>query len=63
MAFPAVRIPAIKAPSAAIIFLHGLGDTGNGWSFLAQEAFERKFQHIGFVFPHAPNKPISVVCK
>jgi hypothetical protein len=31
----AVRIPAVGKHTASVIWLHGLGDTGNGWSFLA----------------------------
>lgn len=32
----AIRVPAIDTHTATIIWLHGLGDTGRGWSFLAK---------------------------
>jgi len=32
----AIRIPAKANATAAIIWLHGLGDSGSGWSFLSQ---------------------------
>ncbi|ODQ67903.1 acyl-protein thioesterase 1 [Nadsonia fulvescens var. elongata DSM 6958] len=62
MVFPAaVRIPATTAPSATFIFLHGLGDSGNGWRFLAEEARrQNRLSHVKFVFPDAPNIPVSL---
>ncbi|ANB15364.1 palmitoyl-(protein) hydrolase [Sugiyamaella lignohabitans] len=61
MTYPAVRIPAVKAPSATVIFLHGLGDSGNGWRFLAEEAIRKKrLQHVNFIFPDAPMKPVTL---
>lgn len=32
----AVRIPAKSNATAAVIWLHGLGDQGRGWSFISQ---------------------------
>ena len=32
----AIRIPAKANATAAIIWLHGLGDSGSGWSFISQ---------------------------
>ena len=32
----AIRVPATGTHSATVIWLHGLGDTGKGWSFLAK---------------------------
>lgn len=53
----ALRIPAPRSPSASVIFLHGLGDSGHGWSFLPPEAHERPgLQHVNFVLPHAPKR-------
>lgn len=53
----ALRIPAPRKPSASVIFLHGLGDSGHGWSFLPPEAHERaSLQHVNFVLPHAPKR-------
>jgi lysophospholipase-1 len=37
--------------------LHGLGDTGSGWSSVAPEL---ALPHVKWVFPTAPTRPISV---
>lgn len=57
----AFRISARNgAPQAAVIFFHGLGDTGNGWSFLGELCRKTaEFDHINFVFPNAPTIPIT----
>jgi predicted esterase len=61
MSFPAIRVPASRVPSASIIFLHGLGDSGAGWAFLAEEARRQKrLQHVNFVFPTAPNRKVTL---
>ncbi|SCU82910.1 LADA_0C08636g1_1 [Lachancea dasiensis] len=57
----AIRVAARVQPAKhAIIFLHGLGDTGSGWSFLA-EYLQRDpaFKYSNFVFPNAPVMPIT----
>uniref|UniRef100_A0A8C6E5T0 Acyl-protein thioesterase 1 n=1 Tax=Moschus moschiferus TaxID=68415 RepID=A0A8C6E5T0_MOSMO len=46
---PAI-VPAARKATAAVIFLHGLGDTGHGWA----EAFARiRSAHIKYICPHA----------
>ncbi|KAK9470630.1 Phospholipase/carboxylesterase/thioesterase [Dipodascopsis tothii] len=57
----AVRIPALAEHTASVIFLHGLGDSGNGWRFLADE-FRRlqKLNHVAFVFPNAPIQKVTL---
>uniref|UniRef100_A0A8C3X0G8 Acyl-protein thioesterase 1 n=1 Tax=Catagonus wagneri TaxID=51154 RepID=A0A8C3X0G8_9CETA len=48
---PAV-VPAARKATAAVIFLHGLGDTGHGWA----EAFAGiRSAHIKYICPHAFN--------
>ncbi|CAI5759712.1 unnamed protein product [Candida verbasci] len=56
----AVRIN--NQAKSAIIFLHGLGDTGNGWSFLPQVIQQTKLvqEPINYIFPNAPSIPITV---
>ena len=39
--------------------LHGLGDTGNGWSEIASD-FQSTLKHVKFVFPTAPSRPITL---
>uniref|UniRef100_A0A3B3XKB0 Acyl-protein thioesterase 1 n=1 Tax=Poecilia mexicana TaxID=48701 RepID=A0A3B3XKB0_9TELE len=46
---PAI-VPAARKATAAVIFLHGLGDTGHGWA----EAFEGiRIPHVKYICPHA----------
>lgn len=59
---PAIRIKAAK-PTASIIFIHGLGDSGQGWSFLPEiirgSGIISNSNEINFVFPNAPTIPIT----
>ncbi|KTB10687.1 Acyl-protein thioesterase 1 [Nakaseomyces glabratus] len=58
----AVRIASTKKPAKyALIFLHGLGDTGQGWSFLAHylQQYHPCFESTSFIFPNAPIKPVT----
>ncbi|XP_012644732.1 acyl-protein thioesterase 1 isoform X2 [Microcebus murinus] len=53
---PAV-VPAARKATAAVIFLHGLGDTGHGWA----EAFAGiRSSHIKYICPHAPVRPVTL---
>lgn len=58
-----VKIAAkTPVPRHSIIFLHGLGDTGNGWSFLAEQLRSMNgtiFNACSFIFPTAPMMPIT----
>ena len=57
----AIVIPAVKKHTATLICVHGLGDSGAGWTFLAENWRRRnKFEDMAFVFPSAPNIPITV---
>lgn len=61
MSYPALRHPAKVAHTATVIFLHGLGDSPLGWSFFAEEAVrQNRLQHVKFVFPAAPNQPVTL---
>jgi len=58
----ALVIPAVKRHTATVIMAHGLGDSGAGWVSLAENWRRRsKFDEVKFVFPNAPNIPITVV--
>nr|XP_051688493.1 acyl-protein thioesterase 1 isoform X4 [Oryctolagus cuniculus] len=53
---PAI-VPAARKATAAVIFLHGLGDTGHGWA----EAFAGiRSSHIKYICPHAPVMPVTL---
>jgi lysophospholipase II len=45
--------------TATVIVLHGLGDTGDGWAGAAPE-LGAALPHARFVFPHAPERAISL---
>ncbi|KAJ5742699.1 uncharacterized protein N7511_011100 [Penicillium nucicola] len=54
-------VPALKKHTSTVIMAHGLGDTGAGWMALAQNWRRRgKFEETKFIFPNAPDIPITV---
>lgn len=56
----AIIIPALKRHTATVIVGHGLGDSGAGWTFLAENwRLRSKFDEVTFIFPNAPNIPIT----
>ncbi|KAG9946802.1 Phospholipase/carboxylesterase, partial [Aureobasidium melanogenum] len=55
----AIVLPAARRHTSTVIVMHGLGDSGHGWSFLA-DMWKGKFEETSFIFPHAPEIPISV---
>ncbi|KAL5118188.1 hypothetical protein ACEQ8H_003860 [Pleosporales sp. CAS-2024a] len=60
MARPLI-VPALKRHTATVIVAHGLGDTGAGWIFLAENWRRRsKFEEVQFIFPSAPSIPITL---
>ncbi|KAI5956567.1 hypothetical protein KGF54_001042 [Candida jiufengensis] len=64
MSVSAIRINATVLPAkAAIIMVHGLGDSGSGWSWMAQLIEQTKLipesKSINYVFPNAPTIPIT----
>ncbi|KAL1633065.1 hypothetical protein SLS56_003136 [Neofusicoccum ribis] len=54
-------VPALKRHTATVIVAHGLGDSGAGWMFLAENWRRRnKFDEVSFIFPSAPSIPITI---
>ncbi|XP_073440096.1 acyl-protein thioesterase 1-like, partial [Dendrobates tinctorius] len=53
---PAI-VPAARKATAAVIFLHGLGDTGHGW---AEAMATIRTPHVKYICPHAPIMPVSL---
>ncbi|KAF2197467.1 Phospholipase/carboxylesterase [Delitschia confertaspora ATCC 74209] len=54
-------VPALKRHTATVIVAHGLGDSGAGWIWLAENMRRRsKFEEVAFIFPNAPNIPITI---
>ncbi|KAF9938229.1 hypothetical protein BGZ75_008370 [Mortierella antarctica] len=51
--------------TATVIFMHGLGDTGNGWQvshspWSIKALLQRNLPHVEFVFPNAPSQPVTL---
>ncbi|KAI8799686.1 Phospholipase/carboxylesterase [Cladochytrium replicatum] len=56
---PELVIPSLKAHTATVIFLHGLGDSGHGWSAVAK-MLQPALPHVKWILPHAPARPITI---
>ncbi|XP_023226757.1 acyl-protein thioesterase 1-like [Centruroides sculpturatus] len=54
---PPVILSNTAKQTATIIFLHGLGDTGHGWSSIFSPF---RASHIKYVFPTAPTIPVTI---
>mmetsp|Transcript_24521 Transcript_24521/g.48727 ORF Transcript_24521/g.48727 Transcript_24521/m.48727 type:complete len:227 (+) Transcript_24521:104-784(+) len=54
-----MSVPTTKITNA-IIFVHGLGDSGRGWSFLESSMPDfGKGRKVSYTFPDAPNQPVA----
>jgi len=49
-----------SACDKAIIFLHGLGDTGRGWSDIPNQSSLGDIKNVRWIFPNAPVIPITL---
>ncbi|MGQ0846470.1 MAG: alpha/beta hydrolase [Sporichthyaceae bacterium] len=47
-------------PAWAVILLHGLGDSGDGWAPLAPQLVRQGWPPLRFVFPHAPIAAVTI---
>jgi phospholipase/carboxylesterase len=57
---PAVEIETGPNPTAAVIWLHGLGDDGHGWSEVVPALNVPASTPVRFLFPHAPVIPVTI---
>nr|MDP2192863.1 carboxylesterase [Rhodoferax sp.] len=55
-----LELESAPHPTAAVIWLHGLGADGNDFAAIVPELDLRSCQPIRFVFPHAPSIPVTV---
>jgi len=55
----AIVLPAKAKHTHSVFILHGLGDSGLGWSPIAQ-MLAPLFPHVRWICPHAPERPISL---
>ena len=59
-ALPYVEVNPNSHIKATVIWLHGLGDSGNGFAPIVPELRLPDELGIRFVFPHAPMRPITI---
>ncbi|OWZ01555.1 Acyl-protein thioesterase [Phytophthora megakarya] len=52
-------VVAPEKPTAVVVFLHGLGDTGHGWSD-AMVMMAKGLPHVKFVLPTAASIPVTL---
>jgi phospholipase/carboxylesterase len=57
---PRVELESAPNPTAAVIWLHGLGADGHDFAGLLPELDLSHCPPIRFVFPHAPSMPVTV---
>ncbi len=55
-----IEIESAPHPTAAVIWLHGLGASGDDFAAIVPELDLRGCAAIRFVFPHAPTMPVSI---
>lgn len=55
-----IALESAPNPSAAVIWLHGLGASGDDFAGIVPELDLSSCPPIRFVFPHAPKMPVSV---
>ena len=57
---PTIEIETAPKPSAAVIWLHGLGADGNDFAGIVPALKLTGTPPVRFVFPHAPRIPVTV---
>jgi phospholipase/carboxylesterase len=57
---PHIQIETAPNPTAAVIWLHGLGADGNDFAGLVPELDLAGLAPIRFIFPHAPSIPVTL---
>lgn len=57
---PCVEIQPQGEHKATVIWLHGLGDSGHGFAPIVPEFNLPEALGIRFVFPHAPERPVTI---
>ncbi|XP_045154864.1 acyl-protein thioesterase 2 isoform X2 [Echinops telfairi] len=56
----AATVSGAERETAAVIFLHGLGDTGHSW---ADALSSIRLPHVKYICPHAPRIPVTLNMK
>ncbi|HEX4049650.1 MAG TPA: dienelactone hydrolase family protein [Steroidobacteraceae bacterium] len=55
-----VQIDTGSSPSAAVIWLHGLGADGHDFEPIVPDLVARGERALRFIFPHAPVRPVTL---
>lgn len=58
--YEAVTLNGTEKETAAVIFLHGLGDSGQGWADLMESI---RLPYVKYICPHAPQIPVTLNLK
>jgi phospholipase/carboxylesterase len=56
----AIEIETRPAPDSTVIWMHGLGDDGRGWSEVVPGLGLPGGLAVRFIFPHAPVMPVTI---
>ena len=57
---PAIEIETAANPDAAVLWMHGLGDDGRGWSEVVPALGLPARLAVRFIFPHAPMMEVTI---
>jgi phospholipase/carboxylesterase len=57
---PRIELESAPNPTAAVIWLHGLGADGNDFAAIVPELDLSGCPAIRFIFPHAPSMPVTI---
>ncbi len=57
---PRIEIESAPQPTAAVIWLHGLGASGDDFAAIVPELDLTGCPAIRFIFPHAPTMPVTL---
>lgn len=57
---PAINLETGTLPTHSIIWMHGLGADGNDFVPVVNELKISQEKHIRFIFPHAPERPVTI---
>ncbi|MSQ88773.1 MAG: carboxylesterase [Betaproteobacteria bacterium] len=60
MTIETLEIETAPQPSAAVIWLHGLGADGHDFETIVPELGLPASKPVRFIFPHAPRRPVTI---
>jgi len=60
MTLESIEVQTGPQPGASLIVLHGLGDSGHGWTSICEELDLSPIGDVRFVLPHADERPVTI---